>query len=263
MKRNLILLLLIFYCSKNFSQNKIYLDENIIEIDSLEFIKKCKFKVFKCLVYKTDSIIINKVLNKYNFGKIKKKEYHQIRKLLIKNQNRLIDSSSALLINYRDSLYDFITRKKNFENHVKKHDSVKHVSFSFKKFDSNRKRWIKKQKKCIKKVKRKHNAETFYVYNFDFGSIKDYPDLNWIKDIGVFKRVFFSVMYESSFLILKPNGNYFLSGGHLGDKMLKKLIRTENWTNFIKDLKTSKKNKNTRGVGFFNNNLIHNKSHCF
>ena len=111
-------------------------------------------------------------------------------------------------------------------------------------------------------MKRKYNAETFYIYKYDYGSIKTYPDLNWIKDRSIFKNVFFKIMYNSDFLILKPNGDYFLSGGHLDTKMIKTLIKTKNWDEYKKDLENSISAQSKEGIGFFKENTYH-KSHCF
>ncbi len=262
MKRKVTLLLFIFYYSINFSQEKIYLDENMNIMDSISFKKRCKISVLKCLVYKTDSMKINKVLKKYQFGKITKKQYHQLRKLFIQNIKKPIDPSSTILINYKDSLYGFDASQKYHDNHVKEHTSEHHLPFSFKSFDSGRKKWIKKQKKCVKKMKEKYNAETFFIYKYDLGSIKSYPDLNWMKDRSVFRNVFFKEIYNSNFLILKPNGDYFLSGGYFDNKIIKKLIQTEDWTNYKKDWDESLNTNSIKGKGLFKNSLF-NKPHCF
>lgn len=267
MKRKVTLLLFIFYYSINFSQEKIYLDENMTVIDSVLLKKKCAISVFKCLSFNTDSVKVNKVLKKYEFGKITNTQYHQLRKLFIQSQKRPIDSSSTLIINYRDSLYDNKVRKdakqRTFDHQVIQYDSTHHNVFNTKIFNSYRENWIKRQKKCVKKMKRKYNAETFYIFKSgNIDSIKKYPDLNWIKDRGLFKNVFFKIMYKSHFLILKPNGDYFLSGGVLEDKKLKKLIKSKDWTDYKKDLKASVNAHSKNGIGFFEKS-IYRKTNCF
>jgi hypothetical protein len=249
------------YAQSSIQKDIIYLDENMSKIDSIIYKKKCKSTVLKCLEYKKDSLfIIHKVLYKYTFGKISKTETIQLKKPL--SINKTFNSQSNIVINYRDSLYDYNARKRNSDRHLKSHDSFKHIALTHKKFNSSRKIWIKQQKKCINKIKNKYNTETFYVYKYDYGSIKHYPDLGWIKDRGNFKTIFFGIMYNFNMLILRPNGEYFLSGGHFSNKMLKNLLKND-WSQYKKDFNDSYNSQNNKGYGLFKTNSSFHKKHCF
>jgi len=256
--------LLLVFALNTFAQSKIILDENMKLIDSVQFKKKCKSQILKCFSYTADSLFLKKVLYKYRFGKLSKEENSQLRKIFIQNTNKQIKQNANIIINFRDTLYNFITRKKAYDVHIKNHDSVHHISLTTKKFNSQRKRWIKSQKKCSKKVLNKFNTSVFYVYKYDTGSIKDYPDLNWIKDRGIFKTKFFNIQYNYKYVLLKPNGDYFLCGGHLSDKDLKLLLKKNDWSTFKNDWEKSYDSKSKKGVGFFKiKSHQYNEKHCY
>ena len=179
MKRKIIafLTLILFSFNTIYAQDRFYLDENIVEIDSIEFKKKCKIHILKCLTYKTDSVEVNKVLYNFKFGKLSPIEYEQIKKALIQKSKKHIDDDAVLLVNYRDSLFDFEIRKKKYNIHIQEHKGINHQKFTLETFDKSRKKWILKKQKCSSKIDKKFNTATFYVYNFDYGSIEPYPNL--------------------------------------------------------------------------------------
>jgi len=261
MKRSASILLFLFYCLLISSQEIIYLDENMANITSKQFDEKCTNSVLKCLKFKTDSLTIHKVVYKYNFGKVDNLLYSQIKNQFAEKTNRNIHDNAVLLVRYRDSLFDFKTRNKNHLRHLKQHKSAKHVDFNKLKFQKSREKWIQKQQKCRKKMQ-KINAETFYVFKYDFGASEQYPTIDWIKDNGLFKKEFFKILYNNNFLILKPTGEYFLSGAHLSNTFLKKLIKNEDWTSFKDDWQKSYQSKSDRGHGVFKTSFYH-KKHCF
>lgn len=262
MKRLKITLFLTFFCISLFSQ-KMFIDENMIEIDSLTFNQKCKFNILKCLIYKKDSVFeINKVLYKYSFGKIKPTEAIQLKKLLKNSSSKEINPLSNIIIHYRDSLYNFQSHEKKIKRHFKKHKNIHHSRLTFKSFTSRRKKWIKKQRKCMKKVNDKFSTETFYVYKYDNNAANSYHNLHWIKDRGLFKNKFFNIMYNTNLLVIKPNGDYFSSGGHLSKKMLFKLLKHSDWSSFKKDWKKSYQSLHKEGYGLFKKQKTH-QSHCF
>ncbi len=257
-----LLLFFLFVAYSSYSQKKeYYLDENMKEITPHFYLEKCSSRVLKCLDFKTGKEIIHKVVFRFKFGSVKKIGYKQIKALLSKTSNKAISLNAIIMITYRDSLYDFKARERNYKKHILKHDSVKHGPFSLRKFDYSRKKWIKRQQKCVKRYK-KLNAETFYIYKYDYGSIKTYPNLHWIKDRGMFKNTFFKIMYNSNFVVIKPNGEYFISGGHLQDKLLKKLVKNSDWTPFKKDWQNSYQSLHREGYGVFEKEHYH-KPHCF
>lgn len=265
MKRKIIafLTLILFSFNTIYAQDIFYLDENIVEIDSIEFKKKCKIYVLKCLTYKTDSVEVNKVLYDFKFGKLSPIEYEQIKKTLIQKSLKNIDDAPVLLVNYRDSLYDFEIRKKNYDIHIQEHKEVKHHKFTFETFNKSRKKWISKQQKCSSKIDKRFNTAAFYVYNFDYGSIEHYPDLGWIKDRGVFKKVFFQIYGNYRYLVLKPDGEYFLCGSYFSDSNLKYLLKNKDWTKIKADFKESYVSESPFGVGRFKKRSYNHLEPCF
>ncbi|MEX1381780.1 hypothetical protein [Lutibacter sp.] len=257
------LTLIIFNFNTFYAQDKFYLDENIVEIDSIEFKKKCKIHILKCLTYKTNSVEVNKVLYDFAFGKLSPIAYEQIKKTLIQKSLKNIDNDATLLINYRDSLYDFEIRKKNYDIHIQEHKDAKHHKFTFETFDKSRKKWISKQQKCSSKIDEKFNTATFYVYNFDYGSIEHYPDLGWIKDRSIFKNIFFQIYGNYRYLVLKPDGEYFLCGSHFSDSNLKYLLKNKDWTKIKSDFKESYVSESSVGVGRFKKGFNNHLEHCF
>lgn len=265
MKRKIkaFITLFIFSFIAIYAQDKVYLDENIIEIDAIEFNKKCNIAVLKCLTYKTDSVEVYKVLYNFYFGKLSPTAYQQIKKTLIQKSGKKIDDNAILLINYRDSLYDFEASKNRFAQHIEQHKDVKHLEFNFNVFDKSRKKWISQQKKCSTKIHKKYNTTTFYVYKYDHGSIADYPDLGWIKDRGVFKNLFFKIQSNYHYLVIKPDGDYFLCGNYFSNSNLKYLLKNKDWTKIKSDLKKSYLSKSSTGVGLFKKELNNHLEHCF
>ncbi|MGB1308584.1 MAG: hypothetical protein ACPG6B_06715, partial [Oceanihabitans sp.] len=106
--------ILLFLSFNGFCQEKLYLDENMKEIDIVSYSTKCKSYIFKCLEYKTDSLSINKILYKYSFGKISAIEYNQVRNLLNKDSGNNIKNTDIIIIRYLDSLSNYSTSKKNY-----------------------------------------------------------------------------------------------------------------------------------------------------
>lgn len=265
MKRIIITLFLTLspvITSSIFSQ-KIFIDEYMQKIDSLTFQKKCKAAVLKCLSYKKDSIFdVNKIMFKYSFGKITSTEVSQIKKVLEKSGTKKINNHSNIIIHYRDSLYSFEASLRNYKRYIKKHPDNKLSKFTLKSFDSSREKWVKKQKKCIKKINSKFDTDTFYIYNHKYIDLNNFYNFKWIKDRGIFKDRFFNIIYNNQILIIKPDGNYFLSGGHLSKVMLFKLLKSSNWDKYKKDWQNSYTTLHKSGLGFFKAHRIH-QSHCF
>jgi len=256
-----------------FSQEEIYLDENMKEIDSLQYSKRCTFQIFKCLEYKTDSLIINKVLYKYSFGKIEPKEYEQIRKLLIRDSKTKIEAESVLVINYYNSINSYNTiYRKHLKNYVKPDSANSKVTnkyivrhdYTLKDYKKNKMKWVKTKNKCIKRFEKVKNTKILFIYQNSEVPVNSYLNFNWIKDYGLFKNKFFKIKYQNSLLVIKPDGEYFLSGSHFSDKNVNKLLKHSDWTKYKKDwVNTIHKNLSS-GVGMFKReSLYYHKSHCF
>ena len=256
--------LFIFLNQNIIGQSIYYTNELNHQIDSLEYKKKCQTGIFKCAKYKSDSLILYKVLFKYSFGKITPTEYNQIKKLLIQQSSIDIDSDEILLINYVDTLSNFEIVKNNYDKNFTNYDGFfKPGPYTKSRYNERSKRWIKSKNKCIKKFKEKSNTSTFYLYRHNFGFKEEFKNFNWIKDRGVIKHKFFNLHNTNHYVIIKPNGDYFLCGSHLSDKKLAILLSNVDWSTFKSDLQKSSKSKNKNGIGFFKKDTQYHKKHCF
>ncbi|MCL7764176.1 hypothetical protein MPF19_12175 [Polaribacter sp. Z014] len=261
MKRKILFLTLLFSVFYGFSQSVNYIDEKMKSIDSITYYKKCNSVVLKCLNFKTDSLNINKVVYKFKFGTTDSIGYSQVRTLLLKNSNRKIHKNAFLMISYRDTLFNTKAIKESFIRHTKTHKTLEHKDFNSKKYHFRRQKWVNSQKKCREKFN-KLGAETFYVFKYDYGYMKEYNDIKWIKDRGLFKNAFFKIIYSGNFLIIKPDGKYFISGGHLPNNLLKKLLKNEDWSKLKLDWLATYNTLSKSGIGAFKENSYH-KKHCF
>lgn len=254
---------------------KVYLDENLTRIDSSTYSRKCYRILFKCLEYKTDSLVVNKILEKYRFGKLNPTEYKQIKGVISRISKLKIKSDEIIVIKYYDSLLNFSSVNKRHMEHTKPKKTISpdssnstkrnHHPFNEDIFYKNRRKWVKKNKKCIEKNEDKYNAKIIYLYKAEQNVISKYEGFNWVKDNGVFKNKFFKIMFNFHLLIIKPNGEYFLSGGHITDKKVGKLLKKADWTEFKSDLKSSYRKHIFRGIGLFKkvDPYYHNTKHCF
>lgn len=110
--------------SNIYAQDTLYLDENLKSINQKQYFQKCKADVFKCLEYKTDSLVVNKVLHKYKFGKISEVEYDQIRKLLELDGQDSIKKGATLVIKFYDTLNNFSRLEKHMKKYHSQPDSI-------------------------------------------------------------------------------------------------------------------------------------------
>jgi hypothetical protein len=272
------LLFFLLFTSLSFTQNTaskaVFIDENLNEIDKASYLKKCEHITNKCLEYKTDSLTVHKILNKYYFGDLGTQGYDQIRLLLNRDSKKKIDSGEVIVLKYYDSLLSFSTLNKRHIKHtlavkndttlsIREKGRKTHV-YNKKKSLKNRSKWVKKQNKCIEKYEKKFPIKINYLYKAEENIVNAYNGFIWVKDNGVFKNKFFKIMYNYNLAIIKPDGAYYLNGGHTTDKKIEALLKTENWEAFKSDLELSKSKYIINGYGLFNKIAFdHNTKHCF
>ena len=255
----------------SFSQMKVknvFIDEEFIEIDSIQYSEKCKLHIYKCYGYRKDTIKINKVLNKYAFGQLSETELEQIKLVLKRDTNVIIEPNNSIIIKYIDSLFSFNSLRKKYDSHGKKlkKDNMyyKYKPFTEKRYHSNLKKGTKHINKCNKKYQNKYPVDILYMYRYAESSLKEYNHFNFFKDRNVLQHQFFKILYNYHLLIIKPNGNYFLSGVRLNNKYVSRLLKQDDWNPYLKDLKLSKLAYPNYGYGIFKktNPTIHKKT-CF
>ena len=265
------IILIFFITLSSFSQENVknmYIDEDFIEIDSIQYSNKCELDIYKCFGYRKDTIKINKVLNKYAFGQLSKTELEQIKLVLKRDSNIIIEPDNSIIIKYIDSLFSFKTVKKRNESYrkklEKKYKYYTYKPFTKKRYDSNLEKGTKHKNKCVNKYKKNYSVDILHMYRYAENSLEEYNYHNFIKDENVLKHRFFNSIYNYHLLIIKPNGNYFLSGVRLKDKYVNRLLKKDDWNPFLKDLIISKQVHPKYGYGFFKRpNPNFNKKTCF
>jgi len=263
MKKTIHLSLLFFIFSLSlFSQTKttkdtIYLDENKKEISPFLFNQKEASAVFYSRNYYTNSTVTYKLCYQYYFGKIPVEKRKELQTLLNKTTDFTIKNDENILIRYFDTLQNYEGKKKIHKNHyknyhfiVKDKDTIfqKHKALTLKKYTKNAKELNKKSKKCFKKFKYK-NTQVIEMYNVNKGYPIGLEPSIWMKDPGIFKENFFINTQEHNFLIIKPNGDFFMKFGRVNDDDLYKLLETNDWTQYVLDWKKSIKKNSITGYG--------------
>lgn len=273
-KKIFLTLLTVFMGLQLYAQNHVYIDENLKKTDSLDYSEKCLLRAFKCYKYQVDSLIIYKILPKFQFGKIDQTAYTQIRKLLMRDSHEEIAPNKTLIIKFFDTIYPY---KIAYKNHVKHMQVVHHVEIDSVKesdnynpnlteeaFIESRKDFVKNSKKCMKKFEGRFNSEIFYMVDENNGIANEYKNFNWVTDNGFFKNNFFKFRSHYSTVFIKPDGEYFLIGSHFSDQSAKKLLRNHDWTKHKKDWQETLTTNRFEGSGLFEIDVNYShQDHCF
>lgn len=281
-KKYAFLLLVFLFGFVLYGQPKIFLDENMTKIDSLKYSRKCSLSAFKCYEFKTDSLIINKVLNKFYFGKIKSSAFNQIRKTLELDTKSTINDNTTLFIKFIDTLVEKETTFKRCFSKFKFQDTIKNKittinsngyfyrisrdndKFNRKSFTNYLKDIEKNTKKCIKKIERINNVKVQFIYNYKQDKANIPQNFSWVKDRGIFKNKFFKILGNYRILILKPNGEYFLKGWTLNDKTFFTLLKAKDWSKYKLELKKLESSTSfTNSIFFEEQYPFLNNPRCF
>ena len=260
-----------------------YIDENGSAINEFVFNQKCNAAVFYCKVHEKKDMIIYKVYYQMYFGKITPVEYNEIRLYLNRKSNKTIPENHKILIHYEQTLSGFKERhefcdlvnsktlEENFEaynleaelhgeypfkslkafnRHVQSHKREYHNED---KFNSEVAEYADKQNKCLEKIETKYKTPVFYVVNDNF----NYPIKNkyftWVvDDVSTIQSAFLKKHPDINFILLKPDGEYFIKTDFMPETVLNKLLKKSNWESqkneWLKSIKTNK----TEGYGIVN-----------
>lgn len=281
----IIVIIVIFFISvRGVSQTYEYLDENSKEVSSQIFYQKCNSSdLYNCLSYKYDGVIISKILYRYQFGKISKDEFEQLRKLIINDSGIDISPSKIIVLKKYDSILSYKREVELHKQHEKYYAEAKAKNDSFNQLGGAKRKirifrhdfnkdifndilstWLKETKKCIENYERKFNIKMVFLHQDDPNLEKQYKDFKWLKDRGIFKQIFFKNDRLHYTLILKPNGEYFLAGTHFKTKNYKKLIKNDDWSKYLEDFEKSINGSYPNGKGIFKNTFsYHHSKRCF
>ncbi|MCB0463955.1 MAG: hypothetical protein R2816_07880 [Flavobacteriaceae bacterium] len=256
-------------------QTKVFVDENMQEIDSISFYKKCDARVFKCLTYNTDSLIVNKVHNRFKFGKVSTEEYNQVRLLLMKKGNFIIDKKEILVIEKIDTIGGSYSSYLNHMRKYHKKDSNKNTDStnsssngikvylnnkqvkptpkikSKKSYNRSYKAHMKIPAKCKKKFEKKFSTSVFTMYKHNTHENELPKTLDLINHSEIIENTFFNQIDSAHFVILKPDGEYFISSVLFKDSYLLGFFKNDNWEKHKKDLELSKNQNIKSGSGIF------------
>lgn len=284
----LAIIAIFFFSTYASSQSHVYLDENGEKVSAEVFGEKCSSNLlFHCLVVKrTEQLVVLQIRFKQKFGKISPQEMDQIRKLLRKDSGRKLEKEKTLLISYYDSLADFKASKKMhdslekkwtksykyymdlYEKDYKKEKVEYFIEFNKEIFDKRIEDFSKDKNKCKKKFK----INVVFMHPDDMALEEKYPNFEWVKDRGVINTVFIKndmqnplISKEVRFLVLKPDGEFFISNSHFNNntKILKKLLKNKDWIDYKEDYEKSLYG-NIMGVGLFERKPKRShQRHCF
>lgn len=176
-----------------YSQNKkiIFADEDLNILSKEEYLKNPLQKKHFEYEAENDSSIIRIKVERQKFGRIDKATNQKIRIYLQNLSNSPIDSSKTIIINYFPSV-DKCQGKDNWN--------------SF---------FIQKCNNYIKELEKINNISQFFIFK-DENAVKNFGrKFKWYKDENkLIEKNFFKFHYPCfSYIIIKPNGNYYSERG--------------------------------------------------
>ena len=255
-----VLIICLFSSFFLIAQKEVYVDENMTEIDSQTYLKKCEARVLGCLQYRTNALTVYKIYKHHDFGKINLEDHSQI-SLLSEVNNNINDQT--IILHFKDSIFGY------YESEIKELKNSKKIKFD--QLTTSAKNSLYKQaqidaqsnikshfnhvnksnEKCVRFLE-KRNAKDFWVYNEDINYIEKFgAQKKWIKNNALLDRLFFTKYPNASYVIIKPNGNYFISDRYISKSNYSQLIRNSDWTDLEQDLEHSIKKISKSGIGFF------------
>lgn len=259
-----------------------FLDENGVAIKELTFNQKCNAAVFYCKKYNKENMTIFKVYHQMYFGKLTTKEYDQMRIYLNQKSPKSIPENHNVLIHYEQVLSGFNERnefcnlvnskslEENFETfnlEAKRNRDYPFESLkSFKRYVDNHKsefhdeekfyrevaEYADEQNNCIKKIETKFQTPVFYVVNENYNYPIKNKHFTWVVDSGAIKSAFLKKHPDANFILIKPDGEYFIKTDFLPDSVLSKLLKNKNWQPYQGDWLKSIKTNFSEGYGIVN-----------
>ena len=230
LKSNLYLLFFVLSLGLHAQKDTIYADENDFPISKEIFNKKLSAPIYYGLRFDTDTLVLQKIKLRYDFGEITPNTKHQLFKLL--NKRHQIDTTKTLVIHYQDTLKamsEFPKQSKvvyydSLDNEIKTLNKVTRNPYGMKIDLSNYKKVVKHKhiqsyksflywnKKCNKSYKKyDKTAAILHFYNFNTGHPNVVNNLTWYQDYGsLLKKLFFQDKKKFYTVIIKPSGAFYL-----------------------------------------------------
>jgi hypothetical protein len=257
----------------------IYLDHNNKQITLQEYKNLVRLRATLLSTIKTDSLIYKRITLRYEFGQLSLREFNQIKQLISNRSSKLVKEKEYIIISVIDSLHDYDSYVKNYitSHHynfdpsliktkvVSKYNGkmVNNSRLYMLDKDSFKKKQSKhliKRSKCIRNIEKKYDSQVFHLINHNFSIIDLSDGLNIIDDSGILKRKFIPYINGNRVIIIKPDGEYFITTNY-NSKLEKALLENKDWSK-AKDklLKIIKENSLFEQHGIF---YAQNTNNCF
>lgn len=230
------------------SVKSIFYSEHGEEIPCVKYRKSIKSVIltgYDIVVDKNSNIRRYGIYFSHDFGTIQPSYLKQIKKQLSKSSGKKILSNQTIVIRYNNNLYKkdkVIKRLTSGPVHKSKATAKNKI-----------KKWRVDIKKGLKSLEERKDSKLFFVYANNLGGKHDYPKLklNWIEDTMNLGDSLFKIKHTHHLIVIRPNGEYFISNVHLSSHLIKKILDEEDWSQFRKDWKKSYQKMSPRGYGVF------------
>ncbi|WP_347925420.1 hypothetical protein [Pontimicrobium sp. SW4] len=262
-KSLLILLLLIPFFSTA-QVEEIYVDEDMNRMTKEQFLNNCGKSIYRCTSSVSDSLAVNILHSRFKFGRISPEVHEKLLSELYKNNETQTDQTIVLRFVDRHLSYEsYVKHELNkmnsggydyyiFQNGEKKHFKGKSSVLPESWHKKNLKRYLYREKKCIKKVSKKSNSKVFHLAKYSFDSLhEDYKGLTLIKRNNYLEDIRSSLPDSTRFVIILPKGEYFSSEFFVHPKSIIPFLNNSDWSEYKRDLKYSNSIKYKKGYGFF------------
>ncbi|WP_111683979.1 hypothetical protein [Winogradskyella tangerina] len=215
---SLLLFIFSFFCfAQENSKTKVYLDENLNQIEESEFLKKTSTSIYSSERHPNTTLDIQILKQNYDFGSYDKDEFEEIKKEL-QNEINAINFDDNVILIYQENL------KINSDNG----DDDNSLS--------DKKLYDSKQKKCKRFAKRK-NASAYHLYsdksNYTFQP-ENYTEFQISSDLK--SKLFANNSH--GVIILRPNGEYFFYT-EINQLFLNRILNKD-WSDYIEDFNKTK-----------------------
>ena len=248
-------------------RDTIYVDENDKPISKEIFNNKLNSPIYSGLRFDADTLILQKIEFKYNFGNITPSVKNQLFKLL--NKRHQIDTTKTLVIHYQDTLraksdfpkenktvyYDSLNNE--IEKITKKTQVPGGVKIDFSNFYKvskhvhiqNYSGFLRGQKTCVRSYKKyDKTASVLHFYNINNGHPNVLKKLRWYQDYGgLLKKLFFQDKKKFYTVIIKPSGEFFIEY-HENYFTMCDLLNPEKWNTIKVDFEQKYKALNNTTI---------------
>lgn len=257
--KQLLFAFLLFVILQIHAQKIIFLGENLTNIDSISYHKKCTRTIVDCVKYKYNKdTIVYAIRKKYVFNKFLNKKIKLIEHVLNdgkKLERRILVKSHDSIALITDLLYranykvvsDIKDEKNNITLEIKKKRYTKESFTITNNFLKKHQLFLDKKKRCLKKL---HKKEIDVIYRTDKGFIKLYPKVKIYDYKHDSLQVFDFMDPIRGSIIVRPNSQYFKFRRGITKNKLNKILKAKKWNKYKVSLDES---LNQCKDGFFDN----------